>query len=95
MINITYFSISILWFRYTAFRILHWYTKYVGLEKSQILEESGCFFHGKMIAPVLLISIWLLPTGKAKHGVGFWESGCCMRQAVKCRVIAAARPGRR
>ncbi len=27
----------------------------------QVVEGSGCFFHDKMIAPVLLISNWLLP----------------------------------
>jgi hypothetical protein len=27
----------------------------------QLFEGSGCFFHDKMIAPVLLISNWLLP----------------------------------
>jgi hypothetical protein len=29
----------------------------------KFIQGSGCFFHGKMIAPVLLISNWLLPPG--------------------------------
>ena len=59
-----------------------------------VIRGSGCFFHAKMIAPVLLISNWLLPPGKAKHAVGFWDRGGRMRQVVKCRVVAAAIPSR-
>jgi hypothetical protein len=33
-------------------------------------EGLGCFFHDKMIAPVLLLGRGLLPPRKAKHGVG-------------------------
>jgi hypothetical protein len=35
-----------------------------------LFQELGCFFHGKMIAPVLLMGKGLLPPRKAKHGVG-------------------------
>jgi hypothetical protein len=55
---------------------------------------SGCFFHDKMIAPVLLRSRGLLPPRKATDSVG-----SCWREnfkwpAVKCKAVAAVRLGR-
>jgi hypothetical protein len=35
----------------------------------QLLEGSGCFFHGKLIAPIFPRGRGLLPPRKAKHGV--------------------------
>jgi hypothetical protein len=34
-----------------------------------VIEGSGCFFHGKLIAPVLPRGRGLLPPRKAKQGV--------------------------
>jgi hypothetical protein len=52
-------------------------------------EGSGCFFHDKMIAPVLLMGRGLLPPRKAKHGLGScWSeplSGLAGNNPASCR----------
>jgi hypothetical protein len=40
-----------------------------------MFEGSGCFFHDKMIAPVLFISNWLLPPGQADRQYTLLDSG--------------------
>jgi hypothetical protein len=42
--------------------------------KLYLIKGSGCFFHDKMIAPVLLMGRGLLPPRKAKHGLGSCSS---------------------
>ncbi len=59
-----------------------------------MFQGSGYFFHGKMIAPALLMGKGLLPPKKAKHGVGSCSSEGYKQQAVKCKVVAAVRLGR-
>jgi hypothetical protein len=52
----------------------------------KLSEGSGCFFHDKMIAPVLLMGKGLLPPRKAKHGVGSCSSeGLADNNPASCR----------
>jgi len=72
-----------------------WPILYWGLTYYVIISGVGVFFlrqddRSGSFNKTLATAAWI---GKTR--LDFWGCGCCMRQAVNCRVVAADRSGRR